>query len=288
MESQTEMRYRFVRGHGSDIFWGCLSLFFAVVACYFFFSNNDNELRARELRDQNTILSEEKKNLQAKVDELQTATSNLELLQQARDKALIQQKADLEALKNKASNLSQAQAILNERSDLQREIATRMRRSITDFSDVDFIDVVNRDGEWALRIENSALFVPGKFELTPEAEKILTSLAKQVKPFMETHELRLEAFTDSDPITGTNKKRFSSNTELSAARAEVVASYLEKQAGIDPNRLAVVARGERMPVVPNDSSDNKAKNRRLEIILDSRQPISPPTVSEKDEKKNAG
>ncbi|MEM1057848.1 MAG: OmpA family protein [Verrucomicrobiota bacterium] len=276
MESQTEMRYRFVRGHGSDIFLGCLSLFFATVASYYFFANNDNELRARQLRDQNQILSEEKTNLKRQVEELQASAEDVKLMLEARNKAIQQQQADLESLTRRATNLSAAQNIINQRSELQRDIATRLRRAIRDFKDVDFITVVNRNNGWALRIENSVIYIPGELKLTPEAESILARLAEQMKPLLETHEIRLEAYTDSDPITGAMKKRFASNTELAAARAEVVARFLEEQAGIDADRIAVVARGERQPVLPNTSGENKAKNRRLEISLQS----SPPGGSE--------
>ncbi len=285
METQTELRYRFVRGHGSDIFWGSLSLFFAGAFVYFYFANSDNELSARELRDQNTILTEETKTLKQQVEKLQASASDVRVLLEARNKALLQQKADLQDLTARAKNLSAAQALLNERDQLQQDIAVSLRRSIQDYTDVDFISVVNRQGDWALRVENSALYVPGELKLTDDAKKILDQLARQMTPFLETHEITLEAFTDSDPITGSMKKRFASNTELAAARAEVVAKYLEKEAGLDPNRVAIVARGERQPVLPNTNSANKAKNRRLEISLQSRQKMAPSTASEQ---KKAG
>lgn len=282
METNTEMRYRFVRGHGSDIFWGSLSVFFAGAACYFYFAYSDNELRARELRDQNAILTEETKTLKQQVEKLQGSASDVRVLLEARNKDLLRQKASLQDLTARAQNLSAAQAVLNEHNELKQDIAVRLRRAVQDYQDVDFISVVNRDGNWALRIENAALFEPGKLELTPAAQKILTELAKQMKPFYPTHEIQLEAFTDDDPIVGSLKKRFASNTELAAARAEVVARFLEEDGELDPDVLAVVARGERMPVLPNTTSENKAKNRRLEVSLRPRRPVAPPATAEKE------
>ena len=65
------------------------------------------------------------------------------------------------------------------------------------------------------------------------------------------------------PIT---TQQFPSNWELSAARALSVVHYLEKQ-GIAPQRLRAIAYGEVRPLAPNDTAENRNKNRRVQIIL---------------------
>jgi chemotaxis protein MotB len=61
-------------------------------------------------------------------------------------------------------------------------------------------------------------------------------------------------------------KKFPTNWELSAARATNVARYLQEQ-GIDPAHLSTAAYGEYKPVAGNDTTEGRAKNRRIEIIL---------------------
>jgi chemotaxis protein MotB len=79
----------------------------------------------------------------------------------------------------------------------------------------------------------------------------------------------VEGYTDDRPI---NTATYQSNRELSSARAASVVRYLEDQ-GVDPWRMAVHAYGPHRPVALNNTKDNRALNRRIEIMLvpDSRE-----------------
>src|SRR5262249_7713601 len=59
--------------------------------------------------------------------------------------------------------------------------------------------------------------------------------------------------------------RFSSNWELSKARAESVARLLAVR--VDPGRLAIDGLGDTQPIAPNDTPKGQARNRRAEIVL---------------------
>lgn len=93
--------------------------------------------------------------------------------------------------------------------------------------------------------------------VTPEGEAVLD----RVVDYLGANEidLEIEGHTDSD---GTRAE----NLDLSTRRAESVLAYLEG-AGIDGGRLSAVGLGEDEPRVPNDSLDNKAINRRIELII---------------------
>ena len=67
------------------------------------------------------------------------------------------------------------------------------------------------------------------------------------------------AHTDSDGNAEYNKK-------LSAKRAEAVKAYLVSK-GIDPSRLITIPYGSSVPIAPNTTDENKAKNRRIEFRL---------------------
>ena len=57
------------------------------------------------------------------------------------------------------------------------------------------------------------------------------------------------------------------NWDLSSKRAVAVASELQKVVGFDKNRMMVVGRAETRPLVPNDSNEDRRRNRRVEISI---------------------
>ena len=62
-------------------------------------------------------------------------------------------------------------------------------------------------------------------------------------------------------------ERFPSNWELSVGRATNVTRFLIDEAGVPPKRLAATGYAEFRPMVPNTSEENRAKNRRVDIVL---------------------
>jgi len=63
--------------------------------------------------------------------------------------------------------------------------------------------------------------------------------------------------------------RFGSNWELSAARAVAVARAFQA-AGLAPERLSAAGYGEHRPVASNETAEEKARNRRVEILMEWR------------------
>ena len=91
----------------------------------------------------------------------------------------------------------------------------------------------------------------------PIAAKIAATLEK------EPGQIHIEGYTDTDPIKTVT---FPSNFELSAARAKSVAGVLKPNL-TKGERLTVAGKGADNPVAANDTADNKAKNRRVEISI---------------------
>jgi len=63
------------------------------------------------------------------------------------------------------------------------------------------------------------------------------------------------------------KTKYPTNWELSTARATQVTRYLQEEGGIDPKQLSATGYSEYQPVASNDTDEDKAKNRRIEIVL---------------------
>jgi len=78
-------------------------------------------------------------------------------------------------------------------------------------------------------------------------------------------EISIAGHTDSDPVAPTSPLR--NNWILSAMRAQVVMSYLIRASAMDPRWFSVTGYGAARPLVPNDTPEHKAMNRRVEIVI---------------------
>ncbi len=118
-----------------------------------------------------------------------------------------------------------------------------------------------------LHVSDDVLFASGSAELDQIGRNVLIKVAALLKELGDFIEVR--GHTDDRRIRGSLAKRFPSNWELAAARAARVVRLLEEQ-GVPGDRLAAVSLGPNDPIVANDSAENRARNRRIEIRLKPR------------------
>jgi len=112
--------------------------------------------------------------------------------------------------------------------------------------------------------ERAVLFASGSAELDHQAKEVLNDLAELISTLPQECKIIIEGHTDNVPI---RTKEFANNMELSIARAISVLNYFTKVKGLPPERFAIVGYGEYKPIAPNDTEENKARNRRIEIII---------------------
>ena len=113
-----------------------------------------------------------------------------------------------------------------------------------------------------LSLPEEATFPVGTADVTPAARELITRLADKVASLPNL--IRVEGHTDDVPI---RTPRFASNWELSTARASAVVALLIGGVGIDPARLSAAGYGEFHPRVPNSSAENRARNRRIDLVV---------------------
>ncbi|MCG5233950.1 type VI secretion system protein TssL, long form [Xanthobacter oligotrophicus] len=113
-----------------------------------------------------------------------------------------------------------------------------------------------------IRVANGLLFDSGKAQVRPQFAAVAAKLAGMLEK--EPGPIRIVGHTDDEPVSSG---RFKSNFELSVARARAVAGDLKPHLS-DPGRLVSEGRGEDEPVAPNTTSQNMARNRRVEIWID--------------------
>jgi chemotaxis protein MotB len=127
------------------------------------------------------------------------------------------------------------------------------------------VTITELQGRLTVNMVDAILFDSGKADIKPEGRKILQKVAEVIGQ-VEDKAIRVEGHTDNVKIGGALARAFSSNWELSAARAINVARYLQRL-GVDPALLSAAAFGEYRPVSENDTVEGRAKNRRIEIVL---------------------
>ena len=76
--------------------------------------------------------------------------------------------------------------------------------------------------------------------------------------------VRIEGHTDDRPI---NTVRFPTNWELSSSRATEVVRYFIEYHDVSPARMSALGYGEYRPLRPNNSIENRAKNRRVDVVI---------------------
>lgn len=116
-----------------------------------------------------------------------------------------------------------------------------------------------------LRVPSEVLFGKQEVDLTSEGREAI----KKLYEFFIQHPdqgINIRGFTDDMPPTGG---RFRDNWEISAMRAVNVLRYLV-ELGMEPERLTATGLADLQPLVPNNSPENRAKNRRVEFVLERR------------------
>jgi chemotaxis protein MotB len=124
------------------------------------------------------------------------------------------------------------------------------------------IEVVIDRGTMVLRMTENVLFDPGSSSLKKEAEPVLRKVADLISPL--PFHVRIEGHTDNTPSKYFEK----TNWDLSAFRAITVLKYFAENKLFSLDLLSAVGYGEQRPLVPNDSIENRALNRRVEIVLE--------------------
>ena len=119
----------------------------------------------------------------------------------------------------------------------------------------------------SVSISDQFLFASGSAELKSEGQRALYKIAVLVRDKIPA--VAVEGHTDSVPLAGG---MYRNNWGLSSMRAAVVADYLETAGGIDPLKLQAVGFASYQPIVPNDSPEHRALNRRVDLVFLSQYP----------------
>lgn len=122
------------------------------------------------------------------------------------------------------------------------------------------VEVSSDERGAVITISDVVLFPAGRARMTYEGTKTIKQIFSLLEQF--NYDVKIEGHTDDSPI---HTERFPSNWELSASRAADVARMLV-ESGFPPEKLSIEGFAQYRPKVPNTSPQNRAQNRRIEIV----------------------
>ncbi|MUU76977.1 OmpA/MotB family protein [Winogradskyella endarachnes] len=166
----------------------------------------------------------------------------------------------LESLKERDLKITRLQDALTKKDSVTLAVVTSLKKAVG-ISDPD-IEINVEKGVVFISIADKLLFKSGSYNVTTRANEILGKVAKVInsKPDFEA---MVESHTDNVPY---NKPPLIDNWDLSVKRATSVVRVLESL-GVNSQQLIASGRSSYVPLVENDTAENRAKNRRTRIVV---------------------
>jgi chemotaxis protein MotB len=164
---------------------------------------------------------------------------------------------DDSALKEKITQ--RLRELITETQQDARDLANKLQSQIISGQ----IEIETRGRQIIIRIREKGSFRLGSADLATEYYEVMDEIRSVL--MLRPGRIQVQGHTDDLPIV--NSARFRSNWDLSAMRAASVAHELMRDKKISPNRFEVTGLADTRPLVPNNSDVNRARNRRVEIVI---------------------
>ena len=209
---------------------------------------------------------EEKASLAATVERLKE--KNQLLINTSKDMTVLTTKGAeniekaLETIKEKDLKISRMQDALTKKDSVTLALVTSLKSSVG-ISDPD-IEINVEKGVVFISIADKLLFKSGSYEVTDKAKAVLAKVAKVVndKPDFEC---MVEGHTDNVPYRSNGV--LLDNWDLSVKRSTSIIRVLTNDLGVKPAQLIAAGRSSYIPLVENDTPENRSKNRRTRIVV---------------------
>lgn len=196
-------------------------------------------------------------------------TRNRKLLEEldAKEKRLAQEEARLEQLKsdlaNRSARVDELEGIIAAKDAKMRQLKDAVSNALMDFEGKG-LTVEQRDGKVYVSMENKLLFATGSWDVNTNGRQAVQELGKVLADNKEIAVL-IEGHTDNVPFRSSGA--VNNNWDLSTKRATAIINILVENQGIPKDNLTAAGRSEYAPIAPNTTTEGKAKNRRIEVIL---------------------
>ncbi|MGA0212589.1 MAG: OmpA/MotB family protein [Flavobacteriaceae bacterium] len=204
-------------------------------------------------------LQEQNQFLKANNQDLINNIGNLTTLSQ---KGADNLERSLESMKEKDLRIQRMQDAVTKKDSVTLALVTSLKGVLGNMSDED-IEINVEKGVVYVSISDKLLFRSGSYTVTAAAKEVLGKVAKVVNDKPEL-EFMVEGHTDNVPIKTDG---IEDNWDLSVKRATAVVRILQNDFDVAPARMTAAGRSYYMPIADNDTSANRAKNRRTRIVV---------------------
>ncbi|MCL5130236.1 MULTISPECIES: OmpA family protein [unclassified Algibacter] len=195
--------------------------------------------------------------LESQVNDLRNNNDNLQLLS---SKGASSIEKTLESIKEKELKISRLQDALTKKDSITLALVTSLKREVG-INDPD-IQVNVEKGVVFISIADKLLFQSGSYNVTTRAKEVLAKVAKVINSKPE-FEAMIEGHTDSRSY---QKGVLLDNWDLSVKRSTSIIRVLQGL-GVNPGQLIAAGRSSYVPLVDNDTAENRAKNRRTRVVV---------------------
>lgn len=178
----------------------------------------------------------------------------------AENQRLINLKKDLDEKSGRIQDLEQ---VIAAKDAKMNQLKDAISKALTNFEGKG-LTVEQRDGKVYISMENKLLFSSGSWAVGTEGRTAVNQLGNVLATNPDIAIL-IEGHTDNVPYAGNGQ--LSGNWDLSTKRATAIVNILRENTSINPENLTAAGRGEFAPIASNETSEGKAKNRRIEVIL---------------------
>ncbi|MFK8028222.1 MAG: flagellar motor protein MotB [Gammaproteobacteria bacterium] len=163
---------------------------------------------------------------------------------------------------NEGDQKSLAERMYTAAVESVREEAEKLVEDLKEEIETGMLEVEWSEAEITVRLKEKSTFNSGEAKLKSTSFQIVDRVSESLNKI--DGNIIVAGHSDNVPIS---TYEYRSNWELSAARAANVVHHLTKKGRVDPYRVQMRAHAETKPLVPNDSQENKARNRRVEIVI---------------------
>ncbi|MBD0824531.1 MULTISPECIES: OmpA/MotB family protein [Aestuariibaculum] len=219
---------------------------------------NSATVKLNSCLEERASASARAKALEEQVTDLRSYNENLQVLS-AKGASNIEK--TLESMKEKDLKINRLQDALTKKDSVTLALVTSLKREVG-INDPD-IEVNVEKGVVYISIADKLLFRSGSYNVTTQAKDVLAKVAKvvQSKPDFEC---MVEGHTDNVPYKSNGV--ILDNWDLSVKRATSVVRVLE-DLGVNPSQLVASGRADYVPLVENNTAENRARNRRTRILV---------------------
>lgn len=214
------------------------------------------EAYQKMLRGKEDLLDASSKQSREFLAELQAKQDSIAAL----EAELAKKQADLRA---RETRVAQLEGMIAQIQDKLSSIKNDLMKALVGYEGKG-LTISQRDGKIYVSLENRLLFPSGSWQVNSEGRRAIEEITKVLVSQPDIR-IMIEGHTDNVPYRGSGALK--DNWDLSVMRATSIVKLITDNKAINPRNITAAGRSEYEPVLPNTNTDNRARNRRTEVII---------------------